>query len=174
MNLAPMSYRDYVWPQNPENIRLDRVRSTAEFRIPGGSGVVQENGFAPRKAAGGGRFCGAGCAEEFTRLSAVFAAGGSGMLRLPGEKPFQAVFSSLVMKGIPRPGCVEYEFVFLEDASSAGKNSGEPPRVYVCAGGENLWEIANRFGTDIDTLRTRNPQMEAPDRLSTGDRIVIA
>jgi LysM repeat protein len=174
MNLTPMSYRSYVWPGNPETIKIERARNTAQFKIPGETGVVQEAGTAPRKVSGSGRFTGSGCMEEFQRLSAVLASGGSGMLCLPGAPPFSAVFVSLVMKGVPRPNCVEYEFLFLEDASSDGKDPSALPEVYVCAGGETLWDVANRYGTDVDALRAANPQIEWPNALQAGERVTVA
>ena len=82
MNLAPMSYQDYIWPLNPEAIRVQRIRNTAEFQIPQQSAAVQDNGSAPRKISGNGRFTGSSCMDEFSKLAAVFAAGGSGLLRL--------------------------------------------------------------------------------------------
>lgn len=172
MNLAPMSFKDYVWPVNPETVRTERGRNTVEFRTSQGNGALQAGGFAPRRVSGSGRFCGAGCTEEFARLSAVFAEGGSGLLRLPGEAPFCAVFVSLVMKGSPRPNCAAYEFLFLEDTFSSAGTVSEP-QIYICTGGENLWEIANRYGTDADTLRGLNPQIEWPDCLAAGERVAV-
>lgn len=173
MNLAAMSYKDYVWPVNPETIQIGRTRYAAEFQIPQGPGTVQENGSAPRKVTGGGRFTGSGSADEFSRLSAVFAEGGSGTLRLPGAAPFQAVFTSLVMKGQARPNCVGYEFAFLEDPYAATEETGET-QVYVCTGGETLWDVANRYGTDVDALRAANPQIEWPNALAAGERVTVA
>ena len=170
MNLTPMSYRDYVWPRNPEALRTERARNVTEFKIPGETGAVQENGTAPRKVTGSGRFTGDGAAEEFSRLSAVFAAGGSGALRLPGEAPFRAVFARLVTKGLPRLGCVAYEFTFLEDAGGA---SGETKGAAVAAEGETLWDVANRCGASVDALLSANPQIEWPNALRAGEKVAV-
>lgn len=173
MNLALMSYKDCVWPCNPETIRVERRRNIAEFGIPCETGAVQDNGSSPLRVSGSGRFTGSGAAEEFSRLSALFDQSGSGTLRLPGETPFQAVFSQLTMKGIPRPNCVEYEFMFLEDTSAAADSSGKPAEPYLCTGGETLWDIANANGTDVDTLLAANPQIEWPNALAAGEKVVI-
>ncbi|MCI1955711.1 MAG: LysM peptidoglycan-binding domain-containing protein [Oscillospiraceae bacterium] len=172
MNLARMSFKGYVWPRNPETIQIGRGRSVAEFQIPQGARAVQDNGAAPRKVTGSGRFTGAGAMEEFSRLSAVFSAGGSGTLRLPGTAPFQAVFASLVLKGQPRPNCAGYEFTFLEDSYAVPERAGEA-RVFVCSGGETLWDVANRYGTDVDTLRAANPQIEWPNALAAGEEVNV-
>ena len=166
-----MSFRSYVWPCNPETVRVERARNTAEFKIPGGTGVVQATGSAPRKVTGSGRFTGSGCMEEFRRLSEALSSGGSGTLRLPGTAPFSAVCVSLSMKGAPRPNCTEYEFVFLEDAFSGEEDTPDEPEVYVCTGGETLWDIANRYGMGVDALRAENPQIEWPNALAAGERV---
>lgn len=133
---------------------------------------MQETGATPRKVTGSGRFVGSESMEEFSRLSAIFTNGGSGTLCIPGTAPFQAVFVSLLMKGQARPGCVGYEFTFLED-SAAASSDGET-QVYVCAGGESLWDVANRFGTTVDTLHAANPQIEWPNALVAGEKVTIA
>ena len=174
MKITPMSFKGYVWPVNPEMIRVERMRNTAEFKIPEGNAAVQDNGSAPRKVTGSGKFTGTGCMEQFSRLSSVFAEGGSGMLLLPGSVPFYAVFAALAMTGRPRPNCIEYEFSFLEDPSYTAKETAlAGPRKYVCTGGENLWEVANRYGTDVDSLRMANPQIERPYCLPEGMEVAI-
>lgn len=172
MNLTLMSYKDCVWPCNPETLRIERRRSIAEFAVPGGTGAVQDNGSSPLRVSGSGRFCGSGAQEEFARLAAVFAQGGSGTLRLPGESPFQAVFSSLTMKGVPRPGCVEYDFLFQEDVSASAAVS-QTAQTHLCADGETLWDVANAAGVSVDALLAANPQIEWPNALAAGEEILI-
>ncbi len=174
MNLEPMSFRSYVWPCNPKTVRVERAQNTAEFKIPGGTGLVQATGAAPRRITGSGRFTGTGCTEEFGRLSEALSTGESGMLRLPATQPFPAVCVSVAEKGVPRPNCIEYEFAFLEDASSGAESKTGKANLYVCAGGETLWDVANRYGTDVDALRAANPQIEWPNALEAGERVTIA
>lgn len=175
MNLAPMSYRDYVWPHNPETIRVAREKSIRAYSIPNAGDVLQNLGGGGRVVTGGGAFTGDGCMEEFARLTAAFSEEGGGTLRVPGFEPFEAVFSSFSMKGAAQPDCVQYEFEFRESGSFAG---GEPaaadPRSYVCAGGETLWGVANRFGTDVETLRSLNPAVEWPNALEAGTEVRVS
>lgn len=170
MSLAPMSYRGYVWPNNPETVKIERARNTAELKIPGSVSAMQDNGTAPRRVSGSGRFTGTGCGDSFSQLCTAFGEGGSGMLRLPGMDPFPAVFASLAMKGEPGPDSVGYEFVFLEDASAT-----ETPeeQTYVCSGGETLWDVANRYGTDADALLDANPEIEWPNALEAGREVTV-
>lgn len=170
MSLSPVSYGGFVWPNNPETVRIERTKVTAELKIPGDVSAVQENGTAPRRVSGSGRFTGAESADSFSRLCAAFGAGGSAMLRLPGMEPFAAVFASLAMKGEPKPDSVGYEFLFLEDA---GAGSASEPQTYVCAGGETLWDVANKYGTDADTLLAANPDIEWPNALEAGRAVTV-
>lgn len=174
MKLAPMSYRDYVWPHNPETIRVERAKSIRAYSVPNAGDVLQNLGNGGRVVTGGGAFTGETCMEEFARLSAAFSEEGGGTLRVPGFKPFEAVFSSFSMKGAAQPDCVQYEFEFREDGSAAGEEpSSDGPRSYVCGGGETLWGIANRFGTDVDALRLLNPSIEWPNALEAGTEVKI-
>lgn len=170
MNLSPMSYGGYVWPKNPDTVKVERAKITAELKIPGSVSAVQPNGSAPRRVSGSGRFTGSGCGGGFAQLCAAFDAGGSAVLRLPGMEPFPAVFASLSMKGGPKPDSAGYEFVFLEDASAAAPSE---PQVYTCAGGETLWNVAAWYGTDVDTLLAANPEIEWPNALEAGRVVTV-
>ncbi len=167
MNLSPMSYGGFVWPNNPQSVKVERVRIAAELKIPGSVSAVQENGTGPRRVSGSGRFSGA---DDFARLCAAFDAGGSAMLRLPGMETFPAVFISLAMKGEPGPDGVGYGFVFLEDAAA---DDASEARVYTCSGGETLWDVANRYGTHADTLLAANPEIEWPNALEAGRTVTV-
>ena len=173
MNPRPMSYGGYVWPRNPAQIRVERAKNVAQFKVPGGPGAVQETGAAPLRVSGAGRFTGPGCREELARLSAAFAAGGTGPLRLPGGKPFAAVFAALTLKGEPGPDRADYEFLFLEDAEDGESARREPPEPYVCGGGETLWDIAAARGVPVDALLALNPQVEWPDAPAAGEKVAL-
>lgn len=175
MNLTPMSYKDYVWPYNPETVKIERAKNIGNFKIPYSGSVLQNLGENGRAVSGSGRFTGSGCADEFKRLTSVFSLSGTGQLRLPGVSPFQAVFSSLTMKGEAKPDCIGYEFVFLEDSSSS---AAEESRVNdtescVCAEGETLWDIADTYGVSVDTLLALNPGIEWPGDLKAGQKVVL-
>lgn len=167
--LMQMRYRDYIWPHNPEALKIGRTKLTGNFRVPHAGGVVQDLGCAGRTVTGSGRFIGEDCLAEFGRLSHRFAQEGSGLLCLPGAKPFFAVFRSLSMTGTAGPDCVRYEFEFQEDGSvKATESVVADCRSYTCKGGETLWQVAVSFGTDVDTLLAVNPEVEWPNDLPAG------
>lgn len=175
MRLAPMSYRDYVWPHNPESIRVSRAKSIRSYSVPDGGDVLQSMGNGGRTVTGSGAFTGENCMEEFACLTETFSESGVGTLRVPGFEPFEAVFSSFSMKGAAQPNCVQYEFEFLEDGSPAEEQANvSGPQSYVCKGGETLWSIANQFGTDTEALRVLNPSIEWPNSLAAGTEVRVS
>ncbi len=174
MAFAPMSYKDYVWPYNPENIKIERAKSIGAFTVPYAGSIVQALGEKGRTVTGGGRFTGKNCAGEFKKLAAVFSLSGPGKLSLPGAEPFTAVFSSLTVKGAAKPDCIAYEFVFLEDFSlQEEKETDIAGGTYICKGGENLWDIAAEYGTEVDRLVGLNRWIEWPCGLEKGERVLL-
>ncbi len=172
MKLQAMRYKSYVWPMNPETLRVECARNVKEIKLPLSGSIFQDLGQGKRMVSGSGRFVGSGCMEEYGRLEAVFAQEGSGMLRLPGAQAFSAIFSSLKLAGAAGPDSVAYEFVFLED-DAAGAGGEEPGGTVVCKGGETLWNLANAYGTTVDRLRAMNPMIQWPNALKAGQKVVL-
>lgn len=173
MKLQPMSFKDYVWPMNPETIRVEYARNLREIKLPLSGSVLQDMGCGKRVVSGTGQFIGSDCMEEFTRLEALFAEGGSGTLRLPGAQSFSAAFASLKLAGKAGPDSVGYEFVFMEDSPGSAGSGASGTGIYTCTGGETLWGIANRFGTTVDRLRALNPIIQWPNSLEQGRKVVL-
>lgn len=174
MKLQPMSYKSYVWPFNPEKVQVEYARNLYQMQLPLFGSILQDLGCDKRVVTGSGEFVGNSCMVEFNQLAAVFAAGGSGTLRLPGDTPFTAAFSSLKMIGAAQPDCVSYSFIFVEDENIFLTNTTSPQKsTYICAGGENLWGVANLCNTDVDTLKALNPMIQWPNRLEAGRKVVL-
>ena len=174
MKNQPMSFKNYIWPFNPKKIQVEYSRNIRNLKLPLFGSILQDLGCDKRVVTGTGEFIGGGCAAEFNRLASVFTEGGSGTLRLPGVVPFQAAFASLKMIGEAQPDCVTYSFVFVEDGATAENPVGTVPAgIYVCTGGENLWSVANRYHTDVDTLKKLNPMIQWPNGLTAGQRVVL-
>jgi hypothetical protein len=174
MRMQPMSYKSYVWPFNPETVQIEYGRNIKEIKLPFTGSVLQDMGCNKRSVIGKGEFIGSTCMTEFSRLSGVFAEEGSGTLRMPGIAPFTAAFSVLKMVGKAQPDCVSYEFAFWEDNASASDGAAVTDTgIYVCAGGESLWSVANRFGTTVDRLKALNPMIQWPNDLEAGRKVVL-
>ncbi len=172
MRMQQMSYKDYVWPLNPEKLQIEHARNIRKIPIPFSGSVLQDLGCEQRVVTGKGEFIGSTCIAEFNRLAAVFSKEGSGTLRLPGTVPFPAIFFSLKMVGEAKPDCVFYEFTFLEESGSA-ENGAMNGGSYLCEGGESLWTLANLYHTTVDTLKSLNPLIEWPNCLETGQKVVL-
>nr|WP_319489383.1 LysM domain-containing protein [uncultured Caproiciproducens sp.] len=174
MKIQPMSYKSYVWPFNPNQVEVAYSRNIQNLKLPLYGSILQDLGCDKRVVTGSGEFIGSGCMAEFNRLAAVFTAGESGLLRLPGDTPFPAAFASLKMIGEAQPDCVSYSFVFVED-DHAGSDGAAVAAAgnYVCIGSESLWEIANLYGTDVDTLKMLNPMIQWPNALNAGQKVVL-
>lgn len=174
MNLAPMSYKDYVWPRNPETVTVSRLKNVGSFRVPGAGNALQDLGGGSRTVSGRGVFAGEGCREDFERLAAVFSEEGAGQLLLPGIAPFPAVFSSLTMKRDARPNCIGYEFAFLEDGTTPEHESVVSERkTRVCAAEDTLFGIAAEAGVSVDALLALNPGVQWPNAPGEGAEVVI-
>ncbi len=174
MKIQPMSYKNYVWPFNPNQVEVTYSRNIQNLKLPLYGSVLQDLGCDKRVVTGSGEFIGSGCMAEFNRLAAVFTAGTSGLLRLPGDTPFPAAFASLKMIGEAQPDCVSYRFVFVED-NDAGLETAAASgtETYICRGGESLWEVANLYNTDVDTLKMLNPMIQWPNTLNSGQKVVL-
>lgn len=172
--ISRMRYKDYVWPYNPEVLKIERAKNISEIKIPYQLNCLQDLGCGGRIVTGSGCFSGAGCMEEFERLVTVFSLDGGGLLYVPGMEPFSALFVSLSLKGKDGPDCVRYEFRFLEGGDAKKETSlVKSGEVFVCTGEQSLWDIAVLFGTDVDTLRENNPQIEWPNDLPAGEKVAL-
>lgn len=174
MRLTPMSFKNYIWPRNPETVTVSRTKNVGKYPIPHAGNVLQDFGAGSRTVRGSGAFSGEGCEEEFRKLAALFTQEGAGQLLLPGMAPFSAVFSSLTQKGDPRPNHIGYEFEFLEDGSAPKAESVvSDPATYFCKENDTMFSIAAMYGTDVDSLHDWNPDIQWPDFPGEGTKVTI-
>ncbi len=168
-----MRFGSFVWKRNPETLRVEYERNVKRLTLPQAGEALQDLGCRRRVVTGKGCFLGKAAAEEFGRLAAVFRIDGSGVLCVPGIAPFRAIFSSLQMLGEARPNAVDYSFQFLEDEAALQDDGILRPERYVCAEGETLWDVANRFSVTVDALLQCNPLIQFPNRLETGTEVAL-
>ena len=96
------------------------------------------------------------------------------MLALPNFTPFPARFVSLKLTGLAEPNLLHYRFEFREDNGAAEQEeSGFSGEEYTASAGENLWEIAERFGTTVEILLERNPAVRWPNWLEEGEKVAL-
>lgn len=195
MQLAPMRYKEYTWPHNPEVYTVEYRRRIAAHPVPFGRCVLQDLGSAYRVLRGEGVFAGEGAYEQFRELAAVFRETGPGMLVHPVWQAERAYFVSLTVTEEPLPDYVRYSFTFWEDwggydggltesndgrgTSQAVGQSGNGTAgsgytdIYIVKKGDTLWGIAKRYQVALTALIAANPQIKNPNLIYPGNRVNI-
>ena len=177
--LAPMRYKNFTWPHNPETYSISYKRETAVHKVPGGVYSMEDLGRTCREMRGQGEFYGPGAYDTFKALATVFYEGGAGTLFHPVWMTSSAIFTELRLMQEPREDYVVYSFAFRETFSQYGgmqKVSGgaaDSAVRYTVQAGETLWEIGRRFGVSAAELLRRNPQIENANVLPAGTQVIV-
>lgn len=193
MRLAPMRYKEFTWPHNPETYQVEHRRQVAVHKVPFGGYVLQDLGAGCRVLEGEGTFAGKDAYATFRALERVFDQPGPGLLVHPVWPASSAYFVTLQLTEEPLPDFVRYRFAFWEDQGgykaglteiavggteegSAGGTSQPAPSysgTYVVRKGDTLWGIAGRYGVALADLIAANPQIKNPNLIYPGETVVI-
>lgn len=187
MNLAPMRYKNFTWPYNPEDCSVNWERKVLVHKVPFGTVLAQDVGLTVRTFRGEGTFTGTDAYRRFRKLEEVFRQEGAGLLTHPVWGTVRAWFCELELTEQPLPDYVRYRFTFREDGSTGKgftKVTLEPSTASVAAPdaeavyytvrkGDTLWAIAKRYGVALSELIGRNPQIRNPNLIYPGDRVRI-
>lgn len=192
MRLAPMRYKDYTWPHNPEVYAVEYRRRLAVHPVPYGRCVMQDLGSSYRVLRGEGVFAGENAYQQFLELEQVFRQDGPGLLAHPVWQAEQVWFVELIVEEEPLPDYIHYSFVFWEDWSgyagglTESDDGGAAPQtqgaataatdsteIYLVKKGDTLWGIANRYGVTLTELIASNPQIKNPNLIYPGDRVKL-
>lgn len=193
MPLAPLKYKDYTWPVNPQSYSIRFEKNTAVHHYPYTNiNEVEDVGMKPRQVSGTGEFIGEGAYEEFGKLASVFYKQGHGPLIHPIWQIQQAVFQRLEVDEEPTPNYVRYTFAFVEHTPetqivevkkeiilsysheegkiTVSKNDTEE---HVVKKGECLSLIAKRYGTTWQEIVKKNPSIKNPNLIYPGQKIIV-
>lgn len=154
-----MSFGGYVFPVNPYLIRIGHSRTVGEKKIPFLQSAVTDMGTKARTVSGEGELYGEHCEEELAKLKKAFQKG-RGVLYVPSQKPFYAVFEELRAEGADIAGVIKYTFSFRE---SFEKNTPAALKTQVSDGAHSLWDYSYISGIDVGTLIQLNPDVKRPD-----------
>lgn len=189
MNLAPMRFKDYVWPHNPKIYEITYERVIAVDKIPFGRYHMQNMGISFRKLRGEGEFVGKNAYDEFKKLATVFYEDSPGILIHPVWQVSKAYFAALELHQEPRAEYVSYTFEFWEDyenysgglTSSVNPDGGtsdtartQQKKQYLVVSGDTMWDIALENALSLDRLIALNPQISNPSLIYPGDTIYLS
>lgn len=175
--LAPMRYKDYTWPHNPQSYQMVWQRPCVVHKIPLGGWYIQQMGKTARVMRGEGVFYGPEAYRQFRDLEEVFAQEGAGLLVHPAWPAVKAWFTDLELLQEPMPDYVVYQFTFREEGepqqTETSGTQGTEPGYQVVAEGQSFWSIASDNGLSCAELLALNPELPSPNDLQVGDRIRI-
>lgn len=197
MLLAPMRYKDYIWPHNPATYSITFERQVAVHKVPFGRHYMQDLGMGCRVIRGQGEFSGEDAYDEFKKLATVFYAGEPGLLIHPLWQISNAYFTALKLEQEPLPDYVRYSFEFRErydsysgsltalkaaDSGTGGGTDGGAPAAsaqperqtaHTVVSGDTLWGIAKRYQVELKDLLRANPGIKNPNLIHPGEEVVI-
>lgn len=191
MELSPLKYKTYTWPENPASYKMRFEKNTAVHHYPYTNiNEVDDTGMKPREVSGEGEFVGEGAYEEFKKLSSVFYSKGPGALIHPIWQIQQAIFTSLEVEQEPTPNYVKYSFGFIENMPEVKVNVQEQKKVsntntdnnpipqaksiiktHTVKSGDTMWAIAKRNKMSLKQLVEKNPQIKNPNLIYPGNKI---
>lgn len=108
-----LSYKTYVWPQNPHTYKEEAFRE-AHFHTESGVTYFDGMGQMQRVITGSGTFSGEDAFDQFKRLQQLMEDGTPGDLEHPVWGIRHCYFTGLEMIQEPRENVVEYSFEFTQ------------------------------------------------------------
>ena len=120
--MEKMSYKTFVWPQNPHTYKEEYVRE-AHFFTEDKQTYFDGMGDMQRIITGSGTFFGDAAYEDFRKLAKLFEDGEAGNLEHPLWGIRYCYFTGLELTQEPRENCVSYAFRF-----TGALTNGEVPR----------------------------------------------
>ena len=109
--MEKLSYKTFVWPQNPHTYKEECIREP-KYKTVDGKSVFDGMGEQQRIITGSGVFFGADAYSNFLDLAALFADGTAGNLEHPVWGIRYCYFTGLELTQEPRDNCVSYKFEF--------------------------------------------------------------
>ena len=170
MNLMGMSFRSFLWRNNPTSLTVSDERTLKETVLPYAGTKAEDLGRQKRRVTGEGYFVGDDCWTQWNALHDLYLQGGAGSLRLPGQKPFLAIFNSLKLIGAAGKNLLKYSFTFVETQS---ETEYDGRGAYTAKEGESLWDYAHRWNRSMDTLTAANPDLPDIGCLKAGERVIV-
>ena len=171
MKISKIRFKGYEWEHNPETLKVVNDNNIREQDLPLGSSISRYYSAKCRKVSGKGKLVGNECLVKFNELVKLQGQSESGILTLPSTKPFYAYFKKLELLCEPSPNVITYSFEFIEDCEK--NHTDKEPYFHTVMGDETLWDISYKYGVNIETLVSLNPEIKRVDELSEGLKVKI-
>lgn len=110
--MANLTYKDFVWPQNPETYRQHYLRKATYGEDETGNDVFQGLGGLKHTITGSGVFTGETAYADFLQLAALCDQVLAGQLVHPVWGTVSAFLTELEMEQEPKANWVAYSFTF--------------------------------------------------------------
>lgn len=188
--LAPMRYKNFIWPHNPRTYTIGYERRMASHDTPHKKSRLESMGMAHRVMRGEGEFFGPQAYEQFKALASVFYEDTPGMLVHPVWQAVNAYFVELALEQEPRADYVRYSFAFWEcgeeerafglrevkTASPGGESAGisQGQVWHTVARGDTLWAIAQKYEAALSELIGLNPGIKNPNLILPGEKVLVS
>ena len=148
MNLAPMRYKDYVWPHNPETYTISFQRKVAVAKVPFGRYGMQDLGMSYRVA-------------YFVSLE---------LMQQPLEDYVRYRFAFWETSPL------DTALIRVDGGEKGGASVGAKPgdgTYYTVKRGDTLWGIARAHSVTLTALLKLNRQIKNPNRIAVGERVKL-
>lgn len=192
--LAPMRYKNFIWPHNPRTYTIGYERRMASHDTPHRKSRLEAMGMAHRVMRGEGEFFGPDAYDQFKALASVFYDDTPGVLVHPVWQTVNAYFVELALEQEPRADYVRYSFAFWEcgeeekafalrevktgsnvPEGAGGSGKTTPAAVYhTVVRGDTLWAIARTYGVELSQLIAWNPQIKNPNLILPGQKVRVS
>ena len=112
--MEKLSFKTFVWPQNPEVYREETSRGAVYEKNEDGEDVFMGMGHLKRTITGSGVFLGAGAVSQYQKLEKLFGETTPGDLGHPMWGIRYCYFTGLELTQEPSEDCVRYRFTFQQ------------------------------------------------------------
>lgn len=167
-----MKFNDFIWPNNPDNICISGKRIVTETVLTENKTAIGTSGCRKNVVEGSGAFIGPEAFHSFSKLEEQFRKG-EGILIIPGGVPVSAYFEELELIGKPEEAVVRYRFRFKAKEEYIGISENTSKRKLKAKAGENLWEYAQRYKVNIESLTDANTHIAFINQLEEGETVIL-
>lgn len=150
MQYMKMKYKGFEFDVNPKDFKICMNKSSVKYDTVYSEQICVENGRDCVSVSGEGCFVGENAADKAFEMVRVYNKKGGDYLFLPNSVPLKMHFISLNISYSSGNDRVDYSFVFTQESNT--KSEAKTPRFTYALEEENLFDVANRTGIEIESL----------------------